>query len=238
MKKIIFTSLILTTALLSKADMKLVDEYIKVSGIKEIIISLPKNLEKGYLKNTKKRKQNIVKSLEFEPTLNYVKMRISDELSNSILKDSIKFYTTPLGEKFKNQGLSIVSKTPKQKSELFYKNIKTYPPSYERLDVVNKFTNRLELAPISVHIIGEFLGRINAKVATSKRPNLLLKQAAVDIKEYIYQNALYAYGNFSNKELQETTKYFNTNAGRFEHMVVSRIFKKLISDSFIDVATN
>jgi hypothetical protein len=241
MKQIKFSlllSTLLTISLFAQADMKLVDEYVKLSGINKIVKTLPKSIKKGYLthvQNDRLKDINISRNFDFEPTINYIKLKLSDELSNSIIKQSINFYKTPLGKKFKDNGLSTIDKSINEKEKEFYENLEKYPPSYERLNIVNNFIDRIELSPIAVHMIGELLGSINAKLVTSKKPDEVMQNMAGEIKEYIYQNSLYAYGDFSQQELQDIIKYSNTNAGRFEQMVVSRIFKQIIGDSFTQI---
>ncbi len=236
MKKTIFISIILATSLHSKANMKLVDKYVEVSGIKEIITALPKRIKKGYMQNNKKFENiNMQNFFEFASTMNYVKMKLSDELSNTVLKQNIAFYKTPLGKKFKNNGLISVSKSNILKKEEFYEILEKYPPSYKRLAIINNFIDNLELSPMAAHIIAELLGDINAKMLKTNNPTKLMKNSSQEIKDYLYQNALYAYGDFSQKELNDMIKYFNTTAGKFERMVTSRIFKQLISDAFSQI---
>jgi len=48
-------------------------------------------------------------------------------------------------------------------------------------------------------------------------------------------NSLYAYHDFTDNELKTIMEYYYTNAGRFEQLIVSGIFKQLIMESFSQI---
>jgi len=147
----------------------------------------------------------------------------------------IKYYKTPLGKKFKKSSIKAMSQTNIEKRAKFFKKIEKNPPSYDRLNIMNAFVDRLELTPVAVHLIGEVLGVINAQLSTTKDTNKILSSISYQIKNQMLENSLYAFRNFSDKELKRIMEYYYTNAGRFEQLIVSNIFKQLITESFSQI---
>jgi len=92
-------------SLFAKADIKLVDEYLKVSGAKEIILALPKQIENGYLKGIKNKtlKDIDIKSkFDSKRTMNFIRQELIENFRDDLLKHIIAFYKSPLGKKYKN----------------------------------------------------------------------------------------------------------------------------------------
>lgn len=241
MKKTILILMIcsfFTSTLLAKADIKLVDEYLKVSGAKEIILALPQQIERGYLTRIKDKKLkdiDIKGSFDSKSAINYVKIKLSQEFSNGLLKSIIAYYQSPLGIKYKTSGIDAMHKKDSKKRVDFFSEIKNNPPSYSRLNIMNAFVDRLELTPVAVHLIGELLGSINAELVTSNNTEQILMDISDQIRESMLLNSLYAYNNFTDKELKTVMEYYYTNAGRFEQIIVSDVFKQLIMESFAQI---
>lgn len=227
-----------TSSLFAKADIALVNEYLKVSGAEEIILALPDQIERGYLKNIKDenlKNIDIKGSFDSKSAIKYVKIKLSNEFSNGLLKSIILYYKSPLGMKYKNSGINAMSQNDINNKIQYFKEIKNNPPSYTRLNVMNAFVDRLEMTPIAVHLIGELLGSINAKLATSNNVEQILGGVSDKIRESMLINSLYAYNNFTDKELKIVMEYYYTNAGRFEQIIVSGVFKQLIMESFSQI---
>jgi hypothetical protein len=91
------------------------------------------------------------------------------------------------------------------------------------------------MTPVSVHLIGELLGSINAQLVSSNNTEMILGTVSDQIREYMFENSLYAYGDFTSKELKRIMDYYYTNAGRFEQLIVSKVFKQLIMESFSQI---
>lgn len=235
---ILVTCLFFTGTLFAKADMKLVDEYLKVSGAKEIILALPQQIESGYLKSIKDEKLkniDIKGSFDSKSALKYVKVKLSNEFSDGLLKSIISYYKSPLGMKYKTSGINAMGQNDSDKRAYFFSEIKQNPLSYNRLNVMNAFVDRLELTPVAVHLIGELLGSINAKLVASDDTEQILMDISEQIRESMLLNALYAYNNFTDNELKTVMEYYYTNAGRFEQIIVSDVFKQLIMESFAQI---
>jgi hypothetical protein len=230
----LLVSTLCTSTLFAKADKKLVDEYLKVSGAGEIILSLPQQIQRGYLQSTNK-KVDIKSNFNSKKAIKYVKSKLSEDFSNGLLKSTIRYYKTPLGKKFKKSSIKAMSQTNIEKRAKFFKKIEKNPPSYDRLNIMNAFVDRLELTPVAVHLIGEVLGVINAQLSTTKDTNKILSSISYQIKNQMLENSLYAFRNFSDKELKRIMEYYYTNAGRFEQLIVSNIFKQLITESFSQI---
>ncbi len=214
----------LASSLFAKVNPKLVDEYLKVSGTKEIILALPKQIEKGYLKNNQ-AKVNIRDSFDSKKTMSYVKSQLSLEFNDELLKEVISYYKSPLGKKFKNSSLAAINRY----------DTKDNQPSYERLKIMNTFVERLELSPTAVHLIGELLGSINADLALSNNPQKIIQNAGTKIKSRMLEVSLYAYNDFSNEELKDIINHYQGVAGKFEQSIVSNIFKQIIMESFLQI---
>ena len=226
------------SSLFAKADIKLVDEYLKVSGAKEIILALPKQIERGYLKNIKDekfKKVDIKASFDSQSALKYVKTKLSDEFSDGLLKSAIAYYKSPLGSKFKNNGINSMHPKDIQRRVQYLREIQKNPPSYQRINVMNAFVDRLELTPVAVHLIGELLGSINADLMSSNDRDKIIGDISNQIRESMLINSLYAYHDFTDKELKTVIEYYYTNAGRFEQLIVSDVFKQLIMESFSQI---
>ncbi len=224
----------LAISVFAKADMKLVDKYLETSGTQEIILTLPQQIEKGYLESIKdkKLKQIDIKS-SFDPkqTMEYVKLQLSQDFSDGQLRDIIRFYKSPLGKKFKNSGLRATIEKDEKKRAQFYIDLKKNPPSYDRLNIMSAFADRLEFTPIAMHLIGEFLGAINADLVYAGG----VDDISIRIRQQMLDISLYAYRDFSKKELKNVLAYYYTNAGRSEQAVVSKIFKELVAESFSQI---
>ncbi len=237
LKKVILIIMIfscLSISVFAKANMKLIDRYLEISGTQEIILALPQQIEKGYLESIKdkKLKQIDIKS-SFDPkqTMKYVKFQLSQNFSDRQLRDIIRYYKSPLGQKFKNSGLKAVREKDDKKKARFYKQLKKNPPSYDRLNIMSAFADRLEFTPIAMHLIGEFLGSINADLVYAGGG----EDIAIRIKKHMLDLSLYAYKDFSKKELKNILAYYYTNAGRSEQAVISKIFKELVAESFSQI---
>ena len=231
-------SSLITTSLFAKADIKLVEEYLKVSGAKEIIFALPQQIERGYLKNIKDERLktiNIKSSFDAKSAINYVKLKLTNEFSNGLLNDVIAYYKSPLGKKYKNSAMSSMCQKDIKNRVQYLREIEKNPPTYNRINVMNAFVDRLELTPVAVHLIGELLGSTNAKLVTSDDRVKILEEISNQIRETMLVNSLYAYNNFSDKELKSVMEYYYTNAGRFEQLIVSDVFKQLIMESFSQI---
>ncbi len=227
-----------TSPLFAKADIKLVDEYLNVSGVKEIILTLPEQIERGYLKNIKDEKLkslDIKGSFDSKSALKYVQIKLSNEFSNGLLKSIITYYKSPLGLKYKNCAINSMRPKDIKRRVQYLEEIKKNPPSYQRLNIMNAFVDRLELTPVAVHLIGELLGSINAELVVSKDRDKILGEISNQIRESMLINSLYAYNKFTDKELKTVMEYYYTNAGRFEQIIVSDIFKQLIMESFSQI---
>jgi hypothetical protein len=221
-------TIFLASSLFAKADPKLIDQYLEVSGTKEIILALPKQIEKGYIKSIDKNTQNkinIQDSFDSKKTISYVKSQLSLEFNDKLLKEIITYYKSPLGKKFKNSSLVAINKY----------DTKNNQPSYKRLKIMNTFVERLELSPTAVHLIGELLGSINANLASSDNPQKIIQNAGAKIKSKMLEVSLYAYNDFSDDELKDIIKYYQSVAGKFEQMIVSNIFKEIIMASFLQI---
>ena len=241
MKKNIFmitVSLIFTSSIFAKADIKLVDEYLKVSGAQQIIFALPQQIERGYLKNIKDEKLkniDIKASFDSQSALKYIKTKLCNEFSDGLLKSVIAYYKSPLGTKYKNSAISSMRQKDTKNRVAYLREIEKNPPTYNRINVMNAFTDRLELTPVAVHLIGELLGSINANLVTSDDGAKTLEEISAQIRETMLVNSLYAYSEFTDKELKTVMEYYYTNAGRFEQLIVSDIFKQLIMESFSQI---
>lgn len=229
---------VLTVSLFAKAELKLVEEYLEVSGAKEIILALPQQIELGYLQNIKDEKLkeiDIKSSFDPDQTMSYVREVLSDQFSDEVLKNIITYYRSDLGKKFTSNGLNAMRESDIKKRADFYKKIEKNPPSYRRINVMNAFVDRLELTPVAVHLIGELLGSINATLVMSDDTEKVMQNIAAQIKEHMFDASLYAYGDFTEKELKSVMEYFYTNAGRTEQAVLSGLFKQLIMESFMQI---
>jgi hypothetical protein len=240
-KKDIFILLItscLATSLFAKADKKLVNEYLKVSGAEEIILALPKQIENGYLKSIKidELKDIDIKSkFDSKQTMDYMRQELVANFNDELLEHIIAFYKSPLGKKYRKNGIDAMSKKEMKKRVIFFKQMKKIPPSFNRINIMNAFVDRLEMTPVSVHLIGELLGSINAQLVSSNNTEMILGTVSDQIREYMFENSLYAYGDFTSKELKRIMDYYYTNAGRFEQLIVSKVFKQLIMESFAEI---
>jgi hypothetical protein len=227
-----------TTSLFSKADKKLVEEYLKVSGAQEIILALPQQIERGYVKSIKDEKLkniDIKSSFDSKTSIEYTKIKLSEEFSNNLLKNVIAYYKSPLGMKYKDRAIKSMKEKDLKNRLQYLSEIKKNPPSYQRINIMNAFVDRLELTPVAVHLIGELLGSINAKLITSQDRDKVLRDVSNQIRESMLINSLYAYSSFSEKELKAVMDYYYTNAGRFEQIIVSGVFKQLIMESFSQI---
>jgi hypothetical protein len=227
-----------STSLFAKADKKLVNEYLKVSGAEEIILELPKQIENGYQKSiTIARLKDIDIKSKFDPkhTMDYIRQELIENFNDELLEHIIAFYKSPLGKKYRKNGIDAMSKKEMKKRALFFKNMKKVPPSFNRINIMNAFVDRLEMTPVSVHLIGELLGSINAQLVSSNNTEMILGTVSDQIREYMFENSLYAYGDFTSKELKRIMDYYYTNAGRFEQLIVSKVFKQLIMESFAEI---
>jgi hypothetical protein len=223
-----------SSTLFAKADMKYVDEYLKVSGTGQIIQELPKQISHGWSKIKNHKDIDIESSFNTRATIMYVRKRLSKEFSNGILKMVISYYKSPLGKKYKQYGLTS-DKDAKERAQ-FFKSLEDKSPSYNRIKFMNAFVERVELTPIAVHFIGEQLGMINASLSLSNNSDEALKNVSNSIHDAMLENALFAYRKFSDKELKSVMDYYYTNAGRFEQLIISSIFKELISESFAQIS--
>jgi len=234
----IFIVTFFTSTLFAKADKKLVEEYLKVSGANQIVLALPKQIELGYIKNIKDKKRKIVnieKSFDSKKARKYIKKVLISDFRNGILKKIILFYKTPLGKKYKKLGITSIDERNIKKRAKFLKKIQKKPPTYTRINIMNAFVDRLELTPIAVHLIGESLGSIKAKLDKESDKKRVFLKISENIREAMLVNSLYAYDSFTNDELKQVMDYYYTNAGRFEQVIVSGVFKKLIMESFSQI---
>jgi len=227
-----------STSLFAKADIKLVNEYLKVSGAEEIILELPKQIESGYLKSIKidELKDIDIKSkFDSKRTMQYIRKELIVSFNNELLEHIIAFYKSPLGQKYRKNGIDAMSQKELKKRVVFFQNIKKTPPSFNRINIMNAFVDRLEMTPVSVHLIGELLGSINAQLVSSSNTEEILGTVSDQIREYMFENSLYAYGDLTTNELKRIMDYYYTNAGRFEQLIVSKVFKQLIMESFSEI---
>jgi len=239
-KKIVMIaiSLLCTSALFAKADIKLVEEYLAVSGTKEIIFSLPQQIERGYFKNIKDKKlknTDIKSNFDSKSALTYIKKKLSTEFNNVLLKNVIAYYKSPIGIKFKNNGISSMHLDDIKNRAKYLMEIQKNPPTYNRINIMNSFVDRLELTPIAVHLIGEQLGVINAKLTTTNDTDKVIEDISNQIRETMLINSLYAYSKFTDKDIKTIMEYYCTNAGRFEQLILSDVFKQLIMESFSQI---
>jgi len=232
---IIFITLISASSIFAKADLKLIDTYLKVSGTKEVILSLPFQIEKGYLENVKDKNIDIKSSFDANHTIEYFKIKLAERFDDITLKKIIVFYNLPIGKKFKNSSIDAMSAKNSENKALFYEKLGNNIPSYKRLNILNAFTDRLELSPVAVHLIGELLGSINAQLIASDNSEKIMDSISEQIKDTMFANSLYAYRGFTNKELKSIMGYFYSNTGRYEQKIVSEIFKQFITESFLQI---
>jgi hypothetical protein len=231
---IMMVLMIFSTTLFAKADKNLVYEYLKVSGAGSIILALPKQIEQGYLKNNKNASM-LKDTFDAYKAIKYATSKLSHEFTDAGLKRTIEYYKSPLGKKFKKSGFLSMKNSNKKDKIAFFKELKNNPPSYERLNVMNAFVDKLELTPMAVHLIGERLGAINAELEMTPNSQKVLNSISDQIKEEMLANAMYAYKDFSDDELKAVMNYCYTNAGRFEQLIVSGVFKQLIQESFAQI---
>jgi hypothetical protein len=100
---------------------------------------------------------------------------------------------------------------------------------------MNAFVERLELTPVAVHLIGELLGSINAELVSSDEREEVLEEISNKIRESMLEKTLQDYSDFTDQELKAVMEYYYTNAGRFEQLILSEIFKQLIMESFSQI---
>ncbi len=234
-------TIIFSSSIFAKADLKLIDTYLKISGAKEVILSLPSQIEKGYLENIKyKNMENIdiKSSFDSNHTIEYFRVELAERFDDVTLKKIIAFYNLPIGKKFKNSSIDAMDAKNSKDKVLFYEKLGDNIPSYKRLNVLNAFTDRLESAPVAVHLIGELLGSINAQLVVSgERSEEIMNSISEQIRDTMFANSFYAYRNFTNKELKSIMGYFYSNTGRAEQKIVSGIFKQFIAESFSQIST-
>jgi len=185
-----------TTSLFAKADIKLVNEYLKVSGAEEIILELPKQIETGYHKGIKidaLKDIDIKSKFDSKQAMDYIREELIENFNNELLEHIISFYKSPLGRKYRKNGIDAMSKKEMKKRVLFFKQIEKTPPSFNRINIMNAFIDRLEMTPVSVHLIGELLGSINAQLVSSNDTEKILGTVSDQIRDYMFENSLYAY---------------------------------------------
>ncbi|MCH9813011.1 MAG: DUF2059 domain-containing protein [Epsilonproteobacteria bacterium] len=235
---VIFLVSLLSISLCAKAQPKLVEEYLEVSSAKKIILALPQQIERGYLKSVQDeslKQIDIKSSFDIDQAMTYVREVLQHEFNDEILEHIIIYYKSDLGKKFMQSGLNAMQQKDIVKRKKFYAKLQKNPPSYARVNVMNAFVDKLELTPVAVHLIGELLGSINAKLVTSKDTEKVMQNVASEIKEHMFEISLYAYNDFSDQELKQVMEYYYTTAGKTEQYVISELFKELIMESFMQI---
>ncbi len=228
MKKIFFILLIAISSLFAKADLKLVEEYMQVSGTQEVILALPKQIKDGFTKTFKSKPIDIdiETSFDLNRTIEHFKLELSKEFDDELLKNIIAYYRSEIGKKFKD---SIYFNEDNQTD--FFEYLGENPPSYQRLNILNAFVDKVELTPVALHMIGELIGSIGAGLVVSTNNNKFVQNISQQIRDRIFLASLHIYHDFSDQELKSIMSYYYTSTGRTEQKIVSKVFKSLILES-------
>lgn len=222
----------------SAADLTLVEEYLEASGTKRIIIELPKHIEKGYMEQKQETLKHgtILKSFNADAALGYVREQIAQNIDDNMLYEIIAYYKSPIGKKFKENGFFAVNALGSEKYTTFMTLVKKYPPSYERIRLTSELVEQLDFVPISVHFMGEFLGKINADMKTGANRQISENILMTEIQNHLYSMALFAFGDCKIDELKEMIQFYASAQGKAEQKIVSTLFKQLISETFTELA--
>jgi len=264
MKKIRICILFLTTFSIfimfnfafAKTHESLVNDYTEISGLNEILSTLPGQIEAVSAQRLltsenpvlEKKVASIFKS-NFNITLvqQNLKSYLLQNTDKKLLTDLIEWMKTPLTSKIKAEELS--SSKPESQADLlrYLADLQSNPPSQERIATIQEVEKVTNLTDFSTRIIVEmmrgFIVAFNLVMPEEKKQTMNEIEDQINKTRPILQESMrrqmiltcfYSYRNISNEELAEYIKFYRTNTGQEEIKIIGNALSYVLKQWFVD----
>lgn len=240
----------------AKTHESLVNDYTEISGLNEILSTLPGQIEAVSAQRLltsenpvlEKKVASIFKS-NFNITLvqQNLKSYLLQNTDKKLLTDLIEWMKTPLTSKIKAEELS--SSKPESQADLlrYLADLQSNPPSQERIATIQEVEKVTNLTDFSTRIIVEmmrgFIVAFNLVMPEEKKQTMNEIEDQINKTRPILQESMrrqmiltcfYSYRNISNEELAEYIKFYRTNTGQEEIKIIGNALSYVLKQWFVD----
>ncbi len=251
-------SLSLTTHVFSGVHEKLVNKYIEISGLDQMLSTFPDQIDTMFSQKTLTSKQSETeKKVAAIMKESFDIVLVKKNLNSFLLQNTdinffnnlINWLETPLAQKIKGEELS--SSGPNSQAELlrYVAGLQTNPPSQDRITIIQAVERTTKLSELSTYIAIEtirgMLVSFNFTLPEDKRKSMGEIEEEIKAIKPAIQNSLrqqmiltsfYSYRNISNEELIKYIEFYKSNTGKAEIIVVGKAIANVITECFVDVA--
>ncbi|MCP4265772.1 MAG: hypothetical protein GY777_09380 [Candidatus Brocadiaceae bacterium] len=236
---------------------KLINKYIEISGLDQMLSTFPDQIDAIFSQNTltsdqseTEKKVAVIMKESFDIVL--VKKNLNSFLLQNtninFFKNLINWLETPLAQKIKEEELSSSGPGSQAKLLRYIADLQTNPPSQDRITIIQEVERTTKLSELSTYIAMEtirgMLGSFNLTLPEGKRKSMGEIEEEIQAIKPSIQNSLqqqmiltsfYSYRNISNEELIEYIEFYKSNTGKAEILVVGKAIANVIKEWFVDV---
>lgn len=235
----------------------LVDKYIKISGIDEMLATFPGQIEAmnaqriltSKNQELEKKIASIMKE-SFDITLadqNLYSFLLKNTDVN-FLENLAQWYETPLAKKIIEE--EMLSSGPESQAELlrYIADLQTNPPAQDRIAVIQELEKTTKLSELTTDIVLEMMRGMfeafNLAMPEEKRQDIgnieeeigkirpLIQES---MRQQMILSSFYSYRNISNEELGKYIDFYKSNVGKKEIEVTGNAFAFVLKQWFVNV---
>ena len=253
----IWITLSFTSHVFSGAHEKLVDKYIQLSGVDEMLLTFPDQIEAMSAQRLLTSEQpDLEKKITIIMTESFDVRLAEQNIYSYLLKNTdinflanlTQWFETPLAQKIKEEEIS--SYGPDSQAELLHyiAELQTNPPSENRIAIIQELEKTTSLSELSANIAIEMMRGMfesfELALPEDKRQAMgnieeeirkIKPMIQESLRQQMILSSFYAYKNISNEELIKYIEFYKSNTGKKEIKVTGDALAYVLRQWFVDV---
>jgi hypothetical protein len=237
---------------------KLVAEYIKLSGLEEVLSTFPEQLSAMSAQELltsktpeqdKKLYEMMQEAFDIDSALNELNTFLLGNTDVAFLHELNGWLESPLGQKIKNEELK--SSGAEQQANLlrFMADLQTNPPPQQRITLIQNLEQTLHLSDLTTIIVIEMIQgmaqAVNLALPQEERQpeDMISEQVAAmapmlkeNFRQQMIMTSFFTYRNLSDEELQKYIGFYNTPLGQKEIEITGKALSTVLKQWFINVS--
>jgi hypothetical protein len=236
---------------------ELVEEYIKLSGLEEVISTFPEQLEtmgRQDLMTSKTPEQDkklyemMKQAFDIDSALQELNIFLLGNTDIAFLNDLLKWLKSPLGKKIKDE--EIKSSGAEQQANLlhFMADLQTNPPPQHRITLIQGLEKTMHLSDLTTIIVIEMIQgmaqAVNLSLPKEERQpeEMILQQVTAmtpmlkeSFRQQMIMTSFFTYRNISDEELQKYIEFYKTPLGQKEIEITGKALSTVLKQWFFNV---
>jgi hypothetical protein len=235
----------------------LVKEYIRLSGMEEIISTFPEQLD---LMNSqrlltsktpeedKKLNEMMKEAFDIEIAMRDLNTFLLENTDIAFLRDLLQWLDSPLGKKIKNEELKSSGAEHQADMLRFMADMQTTPPEQERIALIQDLEETLHLSDLTTIIVIEMIQgmtqAVNFSLPEEERQSeeeILEEVASLapmlkeSFRQQMIMTSFYTYRNISDSDLRDYIRFYKSPTGQKEIDITGKALSSVLKQWFFNI---